>query len=392
MRLLQRYILRQLLIVFCGVLSVLTFLLVFVGAFQQAKSTGLGPLHILQIFPYIIPSLLPFTIPATLLLTVCVVYGRMAGDQEVTAAKAAGINVLSLLWPAFFLGSLLSVVSLVLTDQVIPWSMARIRETVRTAMEDIFLDVLRTQNQMTAWDLATVITVQGVEGKTLIRPNFRYAPIGRDPVTIQAEKATITFDLEKQQVILNMVNGYIDASGQRNIKFLREERPFPLTDKTPPPKPRHLSIEQIENETDEIQQRLNATRERRDIETAMALALGDFERLQSADFDHFKAQVDLEFKDLAKLNTALHGRYALSCSCFFFVLLGSPYAVIQARRQFLTSFAWCFFPIVVVYYPIVFLMMNLSKTGDLNPVWAMWVGNTLVMLVAWIVLRRALQN
>jgi len=391
MRLLHFYILRQLVVVFCGVLSVLTFLLVFVGAFQQAKSTGLGPLHILQIFPYIVPSLLPFTIPATLLLTVCFVYGRMAGDQEVTAAKAAGINVLSLLWPAFFLGSILSVVSLLLTDQVIPWSMVRIRETVRTAMEDIFLDVLRTQNHMTAWDMATVITVQGVEGKTLIRPNFRYAPIGRDPVIIQAEKATISFDLEKQQVILNLINGKIDANG-RNIRFLREERPFPMTDKTPPPKPRHLSIEQIESETDEIQQRLNETQERRDMETAMALAMGNFERLQSPDFDHFKSQIDVESRNISRLKTALHSRYALSCSCFFFVLLGSPFAVIQARRQFLTSFAWCFFPIVVVYYPIVFLMMNLSKTGDVNAAWAMWVGNVVMLAAAGFVLRRALRN
>jgi len=81
MRLLQRYILSNMLKVFFFILSVLTVLLVFVGVFREVSESGLGPLQAVQILPYIVPSMLPFTIPATLLLTVCVVYGRMAGDQ-----------------------------------------------------------------------------------------------------------------------------------------------------------------------------------------------------------------------------------------------------------------------------------------------------------------------
>ena len=67
---LQRYVLRDLLIVFFFLLSVVTVLLVFVGVFKEMSATGLRPLQALQILPFIVPSLLPFTIPATLLLTV----------------------------------------------------------------------------------------------------------------------------------------------------------------------------------------------------------------------------------------------------------------------------------------------------------------------------------
>ena len=93
MRLLQRYILFELLKVFSFLLVILTILLVFVGGFQEASENGLGPAQTLQILPYVVPSFMPFTVPATLLLTICLVYGRISGDQEVTAAKAAGINV-----------------------------------------------------------------------------------------------------------------------------------------------------------------------------------------------------------------------------------------------------------------------------------------------------------
>src|SRR5262245_48792201 len=115
MKLLQRYILFELLRVFALLLSALTVLLVFVGVFGYVAEFGLGPVQIMKILPFVVPSLMPFTIPATLLLTVCLVYGRIAGDQEVTAAKAAGINVLSLLWPAVFLSMVASIGSMILT-------------------------------------------------------------------------------------------------------------------------------------------------------------------------------------------------------------------------------------------------------------------------------------
>ncbi len=130
MRLLQKYVLGELIRVFVLVVSVLTILLVFLGAFTKASEDGLGPGEILQILPYLVPSLLPFTIPATMLLTVTVVYGRIAADHEVTAAKAAGISALSLLMPSFVMGIVLSIASLLLTDQVIPWAMTSIDNRV----------------------------------------------------------------------------------------------------------------------------------------------------------------------------------------------------------------------------------------------------------------------
>ena len=93
MPLLQRYILSQLFRVFCGVLVVLTILLVVGGVFQEVSRSGLGVFQTLQILPYIIPSLLPFSIPVAVLLTVCIVYGRMAANHEIVAAKAAGEDI-----------------------------------------------------------------------------------------------------------------------------------------------------------------------------------------------------------------------------------------------------------------------------------------------------------
>ena len=96
MRLLERYVLFDLCRVFGVLLSLMTMLLVSIGVFEQARQFGLGPWQAIQIIPFVIPRLLPYTVPVALLLTVCVVFGRMSGDREIIAwpssQRLAGIR------------------------------------------------------------------------------------------------------------------------------------------------------------------------------------------------------------------------------------------------------------------------------------------------------------
>src|SRR4051812_15322170 len=115
MRQLERYVMVELLRIFGVLIVISTLLFVFVGVFSEAQKLDLGIWQILQIMPYFIPSLMPYTIPATMLLSVCIVYGRMAGDSEIIAVRAAGIHIMHLMWPAFFIAATLSVVALILT-------------------------------------------------------------------------------------------------------------------------------------------------------------------------------------------------------------------------------------------------------------------------------------
>lgn len=391
MRLLQRYILVELLKVFIFLLSILTVLLVFVGVFREVAASGLGPFQILQILPFVVPSLMPFTIPATLLLAVCVVYGRIAGDQEITAAKAAGINVFSLLWPAFLLSIVMSICSLVLTDQVIPWAVSNIQRTVAMAMEDIFLDMLRTNHQVTDDRQGFSITVMDVEGKTLIKPTFQYTPKGHSPVTVQAASATMEFDLEERHVILHLVSANVDMP-DRKVFLAKEDRPFPLPDDVAQPKPRHLSIRKIRRKMNGIEEQLAEMEQKQDAELAMALILGDFQSLLEEDYQIHSQARDFVVKDLNRFRTEIHSRFALSTSCFFFVLLGGPFSILQGRRQFLTSFFICFLPILLIYYPVALLMISLCKQGQANPAYAMWTGNLLLAIAGLYVLRKVLKH
>ena len=392
MRLLQRYILGELLRVFVFVLSVLTVLMGFLGVFQQITERGLGPLQVLQVMPYLIPSLVPYTIPATLLLSVCVVYGRMAGDQEITAAKAAGISVMSLLAPAMFLGALMSVGSLLLTDQVIPWAESKIERIVAAGMKDIVLDLLRNQNQITIDGYAISVREVSADGR-LIRPTFRYAPKGKKQLTAQAQEAELVrFDLEQQQVIVKFSHVVLDVPGQGRSKLDEFEQAFPLQIGNQAPKARHINVRELRGELLSLDAQQEDLRCRHEIETAFALATGDFKLLQNGPFNQFAKRLSDNRKKYNGKKTEVHLRFAMACSCFFFVLVGSPYAVLQAKRQFLTNFMVCFLPILLGYYPLVLLAKNLSSTGTTDPVWAMWTANALVAIAGLFVLRRVAQH
>ena len=93
-----------------------------------------------------------------------------------------------------------------------------------------------------------------------------------------------------------------------------------------------------------------------------------------------------------KLRTEVCSRYAFACSCFFFVLVGSPLAVLKAQSKFLTSFLYCFVPIVAGYYPLVLGLMAQAKRGHVDPTWGMWVGNAVLLACGWLLLRRAMRH
>ncbi len=394
--LIQRYVFGELTRAFLFVLSAVTVLTVFAGVVQQALEKGLSIEHTLLILPYIIPSMLPFTIPAALLMTVCLVYGRMAGDHEVTAAKAAGISVMSLLWPSLGLGAVLSLFSLVLTDQVIPWAEGQIEKTIVRAMEDILFERLRSANGFQDPKHGISITVAGVEGRELIRPHIEIGKrqAGEKPdrmTTLRAESASIQLQPRFRKVIIRLKNAYVTLPDHQSLRYTTEKQfSFPWEGEARKAKARYLAVSQIDDEMRTVSRDMEEARDLQLVESAMALTLADFDTLANPTLPgSFTLKTRTAWYH--KLNTEKHSRYALACSCFFFALVGGPFAIWQGKNQFLTSFLFCFGPIVGIYYPLVLGMMTQGKQGNIHPLIGMWLGNIILGIAAMFVLRRVVR-
>src|SRR5262245_54420818 len=104
--------------------------LLMAGIVAEATQQGLGPAQILAAVPLLIPSTLPYTIPATTLFATCVVYGRLAADNEILAIKSAGVNVLAVVKPGLVLGLAMSGATLGLYYEVIPFTHRLLRALI----------------------------------------------------------------------------------------------------------------------------------------------------------------------------------------------------------------------------------------------------------------------
>ena len=88
---LHRMIFGELVRVFLLALVTLTGLFLLGGLVSEASQRGLSPGQVLTVIPLLVPNTLPYTVPATCLFAACVVYGRLAHDNEITAIKSAGV-------------------------------------------------------------------------------------------------------------------------------------------------------------------------------------------------------------------------------------------------------------------------------------------------------------
>src|SRR6266849_2968519 len=94
-RLLDRYILRELVFTFILLIDQIPRLL----AILVARSADLYT--IVRVFLNLLPSILAVTIPMAFLLGVLLAFGRLASDSEIVALRAVGVSPLRLLGPVF---------------------------------------------------------------------------------------------------------------------------------------------------------------------------------------------------------------------------------------------------------------------------------------------------
>jgi LPS export ABC transporter permease LptG len=104
---LDRYVLRELVAPFVLGTALLTFFLLIDRIYQLTELviTKGVPFHlVVQLLVFMLPSFLAHTLPMALLVAVLLVSGRMAGDLEVVAWKAAGVSLTRLVCPVLVAG------------------------------------------------------------------------------------------------------------------------------------------------------------------------------------------------------------------------------------------------------------------------------------------------
>ena len=396
MKLLHLYILKQLIPAFLMALVGFTAIFVLLGLVQQATQQGLNFIQIMLMIPFVVPSSLPYTIPATLLLSITIVYGRMAADNEITATKAAGINVLHLLIPAVVVGIGLSVLTFVLSDRVIPLANLRMKAILVKNVEDMVYGVLRKEHVLKAPGLNYEIHAPRVEGKRLYNTTFKRRTEGSYDLVVFAEQAALEFDLPNRMVKVHMYNAQV-INGGAILEVEGQDGKDKIFEVGMPnagqitPGIRELTLRDVENRIAELR-RIHETECGKWVFKALGpISSGHLEQVKWGELvGQAKSGSDIE-REVLRLSVEPHMRGAISFGCLTFVLLGCPVAILFQRGDYLSAFISCFLPIILLYYPLLMFGFNLSKEGLAPPI-ILWACNVLLVFLAVLAFRPVLRH
>ena len=132
--LLDRYLLREWLkilgLILCATLGLLMMQALY-DNFRDLIEVGASGGEMLAYYAVLMPSYLSVVLPLSLLLSLLFVLGKLHRNNEITAIRAAGLNIFATTRSLWFAGVVCCGLSLLLNARVVPWSV----ETARHLLE-----------------------------------------------------------------------------------------------------------------------------------------------------------------------------------------------------------------------------------------------------------------
>lgn len=123
-RILDRYILKELLIPFFFGIFILTFLILIhqlLRLMELVIDKGVDLLSVGQIFLTLLPSFFLLTIPMAVLMSSVMTFNRLSNDNEITALKSSGVGFYRYLRPVLFFSVAAALVTLFMGMIAQPW-------------------------------------------------------------------------------------------------------------------------------------------------------------------------------------------------------------------------------------------------------------------------------
>lgn len=403
---LNRMIFWELVRVFLLSLGTLTGLFLIVGLIQQASQLGLSLTQIVNAIPLFVPSTLPLTIPATTLFASCVVYGRLAHDNEVIALKAAGVHLFGIVKPGLLLGALATLTTASLYHTVIPMSQQKLYEQILSDPEEVLYNQLRRDRCLRYPGLPYVIYVRDVQGKRLID-----VVIKRRAKAKSANEMTTGYDLvarmHEARLRVDMASGKVVIDPDRFVVHEKNasgstagagsftmDLPDSVSGKDARVRISALTWEDLPARIAIVAGERDAiVRQRADVQNEIN-SISDETLRERAQFElkNFQFLIDAKSRQVRNLQAEVYARPALAVSCIVFALIGCPVGIWANRADYLSTFVICFLPTLVVYYPLLLAGSDMGKNGRIPLGLGCWAADIIMggvgVLLTWRLLRR----
>lgn len=349
MRILRNYIIHELAGPFLLSLLVFTFILIIGNLIKLADlviNKGVGIFYIIKFFAFLIPSFLSHTIPMGMLTATLLSFGRLSYDNELTAMRASGISMYSILKPTITLGLLVTLGCIVLNDTVVPYTRFASRELVK--------EVAR-KNPAAMLEEATfikdfknyVIYISKIDRNKLHNVRI-YEPQPDKPTrTIFANRGLFS-SIESGKIKLELFEGTSDEPNPRDPKSFYK-----------------LNFDSYSLTLDPIEGKGTQPLEKKPREMTLDELKAQLKKLNKDDIDALPVVLEM------------HKKAALSVAGFLFILIGLPLAIVTKRSESSIGFSLSL-GIFICYYLALAGCEALALKGFLNPAIGEWIPNMIL--------------
>ena len=361
-RILDRYMIKEVGPPFALAVGVLTFFLVIDRVYQLTDLviTKSVPFHlVLGLLVYMLPGVLALTVPMALLVAVLLAGGRLAGDLEIASLKASGVSPLRIFAPFFGLAVVVSAAVALLTLLVAPAAsgafqsqLFRILQTkATTGIKERTFSASFNQMVMYVDDIsASQVALRG-----LLVSDERDPKLSR---IIVAREGRLFSNAKTRRVTMRFIDGTIsetDAGDARRFRLTG----FSLYDLNLPLDNPQRAAERIEKPEKEMS--VQALRE----------SIADLKR---------QGQI------VTPLQVELHKRFSLPVAALVFVLVSFPLGI-RTHRGGRTLALGSSLAIVVAYYVMHTFLENMALRGSMPVAVAMWLPNAIFGVTGLVLLQ-----
>ena len=428
MKLLSKYLLREMIYPFIFSLLIITFIL-FINFLLRAIDRFLGKgLDLITIFEYLFLNLawiMALSVPMAILLSTLMMFGRLSEDNEINAMRSSGISFLHIIRSPLLFGLLIAMLLTFFNNFILPEMNFRARllsgDIYRKRPDiniepGVFLD-----------NLPNYSMIIGGKSEELMS-DVRIFSKGKQKDTQTSIHAnTGTLSILKDAFLLTLFDGEIhelevgDFSNYRRIIFETHKILIPAEDlllnrrDSSNRTDREMTVKMMVTKQKNYDKRLNIVKKRlsgsffrsigdsvytNNIDEAKEIivqareSLKNDPNIKSSDRNKkerqlrsLERQIKNEYnliqsymKSKNKYGVEIHKKFSLPIACIIFVLLGTSLGVMAKKGSFAvsTSLSFTFF---LLYY---ILLLGGEKMADRNlvsPLIGIWTPNIVTLLI-----------
>jgi len=326
------------------------------------------------------PFIWTFALPMGMLTATLLVFGRFSADQELTAARASGVSLLSLIAPILILSLLLCCLSAWMNMELAPRCLVAYHDLINTFKVDLANAALPEQR-----------TIKDFDGYILYIEKNRKAHLegvsvfmlkGRTNVTafIQAATGTFQYSAVSNELDIQLFDtkGWTYESGGRK-PFAQQEYDVPpivmSTNSTKKLTIGSMTYSQLRDDLRDTEERLSLP------VFTNGMTADDLRNLKK-DFVKHKSDITLPIR------VQMHEQVAFSFACFGFTLIGIPLGVRVHRRETNVGI-FIALMLVAVYYAFIIVGQAFNSRPEMVPQLIIWLPNFIFQAAGAVLLWRA---